>query len=103
MICSSLNRELFSLSVSFVGTDSTSTWRRKRVSAHNPRSAVCQDKVARVNKASVLASGRVGTPCPPHSFGQAIRSPNPRLPLPSRASGLQFWRWRTSKKIVLEG
>ncbi len=32
MICSSLNRDLFILSVSFVGTDSTSNWRRKRVS-----------------------------------------------------------------------
>ena len=29
MICSSLNRDLFILSVSFVGTDSTSNWRRK--------------------------------------------------------------------------
>ncbi|MGR3743027.1 MAG: helix-turn-helix domain-containing protein, partial [Pseudooceanicola nanhaiensis] len=32
MICSSLNRDLFIPSVSFVGTDSTSNWRRKRVS-----------------------------------------------------------------------
>nr|WP_234170434.1 TIGR02466 family protein [Ruegeria pomeroyi] len=34
MNCSSLNRDLFILSVSFVGTDSTSNWRRKRTSGH---------------------------------------------------------------------
>lgn len=32
MICSSLNRNLFILPVSFVGTDSNSKWSRKRVS-----------------------------------------------------------------------
>jgi hypothetical protein len=32
MICSSMNPDLFILSVSFVGTDSASNWRRKQVS-----------------------------------------------------------------------
>ena len=36
MICSSLNLDLFVLSVSFIGTDSTSNWRKKRVSGHSP-------------------------------------------------------------------
>ena len=34
MICSSLNRDLFIPFVSFVGTNSTSIWKRKRVSGH---------------------------------------------------------------------
>jgi len=35
MICSSLNRDLFILFVSFVGTNSTSIWRKKRVSGQS--------------------------------------------------------------------
>jgi len=37
MICSSLNRDLYILVVFFVGTNSTSNWRRKRVSGHREK------------------------------------------------------------------
>ena len=45
IICSSLNRDLFILSVSFVGTDSTSKWRRKWVSGQLEKRQEIYDEI----------------------------------------------------------